>query len=59
MSYPSHCARTLHMAAQCLIAGTAGYTHGFVAWLFPFLAEEVGTEVRAPPRGAGARSRLC
>lgn len=40
-----HMGLSLWFAFQLLIAGCAGYTHAFIAWLFPFVAEEVGVEL--------------
>ena len=43
--YPHHLIHNLNLAVQCAIAGMAGFTHAFIAWLVPFVAEEVGTEL--------------
>lgn len=56
--YLRHAWITLWFGGQLLVAGLAGFTHAFLAWLLPFVAEEVGTEV-APlieaKRAAGGR----
>ena len=46
-SYWSHLFQKAHFAMQLLIAGTAGFTHAFIASLVPFVAEEVGSQLFA------------
>jgi hypothetical protein len=43
--YTSHVYLKTHFALQLIIAGTAGFMHSFCAWLVPFVAEEIGSQL--------------
>lgn len=43
--YLRHACHSLHFAGQLAVAAAAGFTHAFIAWLVPFAAEEIGTEL--------------
>uniref|UniRef100_A0A6U4KVQ2 Uncharacterized protein n=1 Tax=Phaeomonas parva TaxID=124430 RepID=A0A6U4KVQ2_9STRA len=46
-SYLRHVYQTLRFSLMQFVGGSAGFTHGFVAWLVPFAAEEISVELCA------------